>query len=191
MLTDEKISVIEAVLFASGDPVSKQTLCEIIDVDKENLDKLVVLLRERYLNISSALEILELGGSYQFAARREYAPYIKTALEVKKNVTLSQAAFEVLTIIAYNQPVTKGFIENVRGVDSSSVVNSLVEKGLLEEAGRIDVPGRPVTYKTTEGFLRAFQISSLSELPPLPNQETQVTFDEVLEESENSEENED
>lgn len=187
MLTDEKISVIEAVLFASGDPVSKQTLCEIIDVDEENLDKLVVLLRERYLNISSALEILELNGCYQFAARREYSPYIKTALEVKKNVTLSQAAFEVLTIIAYNQPVTNGFIENVRGVDSSSVVNSLVEKGLLEEAGRIDVPGRPVAYKTTDGFLRAFQISSLAELPPLPNQETQVTFDEVLEESENSE----
>lgn len=187
MLTDEKISVIEAVLFASGDPVSKQALCEIIDVDEENLDKLVVLLRERYLNISSALEILELNGCYQFAARREYSPYIKTALEVKKNITLSQAAFEVLTIIAYNQPVTKGFIENVRGVDSSSVVNSLVEKGLLEEAGRIDVPGRPVAYKTTDGFLRAFQISSLAELPPLPNQETQVTFDDVLEESENSE----
>lgn len=191
MLTDEKISVIEAILFASGEPVLKQTLCEIIDVDEENLDKLVVLLRERYLNISSAVEILELGDSYQLAARREYSPYIKTALEVKKNVTLSQAAFEVLTIVAYNQPVTKGFIENVRGVDSSSVVNSLVEKGLLEEAGRIDVPGRPVAYKTTNGFLRAFQISSLSELPPLPNQETQVTFDEVLEESENFQADED
>ena len=188
MLTDEKISVIEAILFASGEPVLKQTLCEIIDVDEESLDKLVVLLRERYLNISSAVEILELDDSYQFAARREYSPYIKTALEVKKNVTLSQAAFEVLTIVAYNQPVTKGFIENV---DSSSVVNSLVEKGLLEEAGRIDVPGRPVAYKTTSGFLRAFQISSLSELPPLPNQETQVTFDEVLEESENSKSDED
>lgn len=188
MLVDEKISVLEAVLFASGDPVSKQTLCNIIDVDEQSLDKLVVLLRERYLNISSSLEILELGDSYQFSARREYAPYIKEALEEKKNATLSQAAFEFLTIVAYNQPVTKGFVENVRGVDSSSVVNSLVEKGLLEEAGRIDVPGRPIAYKTTNGFLRTFQISSLSELPPLPDQEQQISFDDdITEEGETTE----
>lgn len=178
MLVDEKISVIEAVLFASGDPVEKSLLCELIDTDKENLDKLIVLLRERYLNISSALEILELGDTYQFAARREFAPVIKTALEEKKNSTLSQAAFEVLTIVAYNQPVTKGFVENIRGVDSSSVVNSLVEKGLLEEAGRIDVPGRPVAYKTTEGFLRTFQMSSLDELPPIPDSQIQQQLDD-------------
>ena len=180
MLTDEKISIVEAVLFANGEPVSKKTLCELLDVDDHDMDKLVDMLRERYLSISSSLEILKLGDSYQMAARREFAPHIKAVLEEKRNASLSQAAFEVLTIVAYNQPVTKGFVENVRGVDSSSVVNSLVEKGLLEESGRIDVPGRPIAYKTTAGFLRAFQISDLSELPPIPDRETQMTFDEVL-----------
>lgn len=169
MLIDEKISNVEAVLFASGDPVKKSVLCELVDADLGELDRMAVLLRERYLNTGSALEVLELGDTYQLAARREFAPIIKTALEQTKNSVLSQAAFEVLTIVAYNQPVTKGFVENIRGVDSSSVVNSLVEKGLLEEAGRIDVPGRPIAYKTTEGFLRTFQISSLDELPPLPD----------------------
>ena len=103
-------------------------------------------------------------------------------METKNNSKLSQAAFEVLTIIAYNQPVTKGFVEHVRGVDSSSVVNSLVEKGLLEEAGRIDVPGRPIAFKTTSNFLRSFKLKSLDDLPPLPNQERQVSFDDVLDE---------
>ena len=93
---------------------------------------------------------------------------------------LSPAAMEVLTIIAYNQPVTKGFVEHVRGIDSSSVVNSLLEKNLLEEAGRLDVPGRPIAYKTTDAFLRAFQLSSLEELPALPSADGQVSFDEIL-----------
>ena len=94
---------------------------------------------------------------------------------------LSPAALETLTIIAYNQPVTKGFVENVRGVDSSGVVNSLVEKDLLAEAGRLDLPGRPIAYKTTENFLRAFRLSSLKDLPPLPEPTEQVTIDEILE----------
>ena len=87
---------------------------------------------------------------------------------------------EVLTIIAYNQPVTKGFVEHIRGTDSSSVVNSLVEKNLLEEAGRLDVPGRPIAYKTTAAFLRSFQLSSLDDLPAVPNGDSQVSFDELL-----------
>ncbi|MDE5577553.1 MAG: SMC-Scp complex subunit ScpB, partial [Oscillospiraceae bacterium] len=89
-------------------------------------------------------------------------------------------AMEVLTIIAYNQPVTKGFVEHVRGIDSSSVVNSLVEKNLLEEAGRLDVPGKPIAYKTTPAFLRCFQLSSLDDLPALPDSDGQVSFDEIL-----------
>ncbi|MDE6709912.1 MAG: SMC-Scp complex subunit ScpB, partial [Oscillospiraceae bacterium] len=85
-----------------------------------------------------------------------------------------------LTIIAYNQPVTKGFVEHIRGIDSSSVVNSLVEKNLLEEAGRLDVPGKPIAYRTTPAFLRCFQLTSIDDLPPLPNSEGQVSFDEIL-----------
>jgi segregation and condensation protein B len=100
-------------------------------------------------------------------SREEYAPQIRQVLETKRNVPLSNAAMEVLTIIAYNQPVSKGFVENVRGVDSSSVVNNLTEKGLIEEAGRLDVPGKPIVYRTTPVFLRSFGLASLAELPPL------------------------
>ena len=104
--------------------------------------------------------------------REEYAEYIRSAIEYKKQIPLSNAAMEALTVIAYNQPVTKGFVENVRGIDSSSVINSLVEKELLEESGRLDVPGRPVAYKTTENFLRCFGLSSLDDLPPLVREDT-------------------
>ncbi len=174
MKIDEKISVLEAILFSSGEPIESSKLEEVIEVDKSTLNKLIELLNDRYKNCSSALCVYLLNDSYQLGTREYYAPYIKKAMETKNNSKLSQAALEVLTIIAYNQPVTKGFVEHVRGVDSSSVVNSLVEKGLLEEAGRIDVPGRPISFKTTANFLRCFKLKSLDDLPKLPNQETMV-----------------
>ena len=102
-------------------------------------------------------------------------------MENKRATTLSPAAIEVLTIVAYNQPVTKSFIEHIRGIDSSSIVNSLVEKDLLEEAGRLDIPGRPISYKTTNTFLRCFKLSSIEELPPLPSHNDQVSFNDVEE----------
>ncbi len=143
-------------------------------------DKLVQLLVDRYESTGSALTVLKLGNSYQLAVKAEFFDYVRAALESKKNTPLSPAAMEVLTIIAYNQPVTKGFVEHVRGIDSSSVVNSLVEKNLLEEAGRLDVPGKPIAYKTTSAFLRCFQLSSLNDLPALPDSDGQVSFDEIL-----------
>lgn len=182
MKIDEKTSVLEAILFSSGEPMESSRLAEAIEVDKSTLDKLVSLLNDKYSNCSSALKVYLLNDSYQLGTREEYSSHIKKAMETKNNSKLSQAAFEVLTIIAYNQPVTKGFVEHVRGVDSSSVVNSLVEKGLLEEAGRIDVPGRPIAFKTTSNFLRSFKLKSLDDLPLLPNQERQVSFDDVLDE---------
>ena len=102
--------------------------------------------------------------------REEFAPQVRAALETKRTAPLSNAAMEALTIIAYNQPVSKGFVENVRGIDSSSVINNLVEKGLVEEAGRLDVPGKPIVYRTTAVFLRSFGLSSVADLPPLPGQ---------------------
>lgn len=180
MKLQEKISVIEAILFASGDPIEADKLADASGVTQSEVIKLVKLLSDRYDESHSALCVLKLGTAYQLAVRREYDDYIKAALEQRRAVPLSQAAMEVLTIIAYNQPVTKGFVEHVRGIDSSSVVNSLLEKNLLEEAGRLDVPGRPIAYKTTDAFLRAFQLSSLDELPALPNADGQVSFDEIL-----------
>lgn len=180
MKLQDKISVIEAILFASGDPIEADKLADASGVTQSEVTKLVKLLSDRYDESHSALSVLKLGTAYQLAVRREYDDYIKAALEQRRAVPLSQAAMEVLTIIAYNQPVTKGFVEHVRGIDSSSVVNSLLEKNLLEEAGRLDVPGRPIAYKTTDAFLRAFQLSSLEELPALPSADGQVSFDEIL-----------
>lgn len=163
----EKLGAIEAILFASGEPVELYRLAEATEVDAGALPSMIRLINERYDDYGSGIVIKQLEGCYQMCTREEYAPQIRQVLETKKNVPLSNAAMEVLTIIAYNQPVSKGFVENVRGVDSSAVVNNLVEKGLVEEAGRLEVPGRPIIYRTTAVFLRSFGLSSLSELPPL------------------------
>ena len=176
----EKMPVLEAILFAGGEPVEIEKLCLSMEMGKKEVLKLLDALNEKYQDQSSGIELLKLEDSYQLATKKEYAPYIKTALEIKKNTNLSPAAMEVLAIVAYNQPVTKSFIENVRGVDSSGVVNSLVEKNLLAEAGRLDLPGRPIAYKTTDNFLRSFQLTGLGDLPPVPQPKEQITIDEVI-----------
>lgn len=175
----EKLGAIEAVLFASGEPVELYRLAEAVTVDVGTLPSLIRLLNERYEDYGSGITIKKLDSSYQMCSREEYAPQIRQVLETKRNVPLSNAAMESLTIIAYNQPVTKGFVENVRGVDSSSVVNNLAEKGLIEEAGRLDVPGKPVMYRTTSVFLRSFGLASLADLPPLADfrEKEQLEFD--------------
>lgn len=187
MKINEAASIIEAILFASGEPVEEERLCRSAGIESELLHSIINLLTDRYEDNQSALTVLKLGRSYQLAVKSDYIDYIRIALETKKNTPLSPAAMEVLTIVAYNQPVTKGFVEHVRGIDSSSVVNSLVEKNLLEEAGRLDVPGKPIAYKTTSAFLRCFQLSSLDNLPSLPNKDGQVSFDEILISAENEE----
>lgn len=181
MNLQEGLAIIEAIMFAHGEPITVDKLSEASGIDAETTAKLVDQLERRYNVNESGLNIIRLNGAYQIAARQEYAPYIKAALEIRKQAPLSQAAMECLSIVAYNQPVTKAFVEQVRGVDSTSVVNTLVERGLLEEAGRLDLPGRPVSYRTTDVFLRCFGISSIHELPPLPNQEGQVSLDELTE----------
>ena len=187
MDVNEKLAIIESILFAGGDPVEPEKLAQAAGVDESEAAELLEKLAERYSAESSGIELLKLNGSYQLAAKKKYSQYIKNALEIKKNTALSSAALEVLTVVAYNQPVTKSFIEHVRGVDSSGTVNSLVDKKLLMEAGRLDLPGRPIAYKTTDAFLRAFQISSLEELPELPEQKAQITMDEVTERPEENE----
>jgi segregation and condensation protein B len=161
-------SIAEAVLFACGEPVPSERLSEVLGTDEKELPDIIRALNDRYDEAGSALHIALLGKSWQICTRKEFAPYIRAAMENKKGAPLSNAALEVLTIVAYNQPVTKGFIEHVRGIDSSSVVNTLVERELLEEAGRLEVPGKPVAYRTTENFLRCFELTSLGDLPPLP-----------------------
>ena len=180
----KKLGAIEAILFASGDPIEIYRLSEASGVDVGTIPRLVRLLNERYDDCGSGLCIKKLDSSYQMCTREEFAPMIKTALETKRRTPLSNAAMETLTIIAYNQPVSKGFIENVRGIDSSSVVNNLVEKGLIEEAGRLDIPGKPIVYRTTPVFLRSFGLASTDDLPILPGQVTTEDVDALLKEEE-------
>ena len=157
---------IQAILFAAGEPYEKERLAKLLEIDRQTLEQLVERINEWYEDTPFIL--LELDQCYQMATRAEYAQVIRQALEVKNNTPLSQAALEVLAIIAYNQPVTKSFIEQIRGVDSSSVVNALVAKELVQEMGRLEIPGRPISYGTTEHFLRCFGMKSIETLPKLP-----------------------
>ncbi len=181
MKLTEGIAVIEAIMFAYGEPITIDKLSEASGLDNETAVKLIDQLERRYNVNESGLRIIRVNDGFQIATRQEYSENIKKAMETRKQQPLSQAAMETLSIVAYNQPVTKAFVEQVRGIDSSSVVNTLVERNLLEEAGRLELPGRPVAYRTTDTFLRCFGLTRIEELPALPNQEGQLDFDELAE----------
>lgn len=161
-------AILEAVLFASGEPVSLQRLCEITEADKHTVSSILNKMIDNYKSEDRGIKLLRLEEKYQLCTKEEYGSYVKSALDHRRSVPLSQAALEVLSIIAYNQPVTRGYIEQVRGVDCSAVVSNLIDKELVEEKGRLDAPGKPLLFGTTADFLRVFNISSLSELPDLP-----------------------
>lgn len=166
--------MLEAILFASGEPVEVAKIAQALELSQETVYSSLMSLQGDYSVSDRGIEIIEIGESFQMCTKQIFAPEIKAVLEIKRNAPLSQAAMEILAIIAYNQPVTKGFIEQIRGVDSSQTVNSLAEKGLVEEAGRLDVPGRPIAYKTTQAFLRSFGLKGLDGLPPLPSEQTRI-----------------
>ncbi len=176
----EKLGAIEAILFASGEPIELYRLSEASGVETGSIPDIIRLLNERYSDNESGICIKKLDSSYQMCTNEKYSGQIRAALETKRSTPLSNAAMEALTIIAYNQPVSKGFVENVRGIDSSSVINNLVEKGLVEEAGRLDVPGKPIVYRTTPVFLRSFGLSSVADLPPIAGQTERVGEDGQL-----------
>lgn len=166
--TDNLVSMIEAMLFASGDPVEASKLAEVLDIDIETVEKMLGHLSALYDERSSGLMIIRIDNKYQICTREKYSEEVRKLMEIKKNTPLSNAAFEVLAVIAYNKTVTRSFIEQVRGVDCSGPISSLVQKGLIEEKGRMDLPGRPLIYGTTDRFLRCFSLNSLEDLPDLP-----------------------
>ena len=168
------MSALEAVLFASGDPISIDRLCQVFEINDEKLQKLCDGLKQKLESQNSPLVLLRLNNNYQLATDTKYAEYIKRAFDIKRRNPLSPAALEVLAVIAYNQPVTRAFVEQVRGVDCSGVVTTLVEKGLIEERGRLELPGRPLLYGTTDIFLRCFTLSDLGDLPQLPKESGEV-----------------
>ena len=162
------LASIEAMLFAAGDPVEPSKLAEVLDIDVENVIKMLGHLEATYDEREGGLRVIRVDGKYQICTREEYSDEVRGLLEIKKNTPLSQAAFEVLAIVAYNKTVTRSFIEQIRGVDCSGPVSNLIQKGLIEEKGRLDLPGRPLVYGTTDRFLRCFSLNSLDDLPELP-----------------------
>jgi segregation and condensation protein B len=158
----------EAILFAAGDPLPLERLCMALSLQESELHSVLLHLKDQLEERNSGLCLLFMDNKAQLCTRPAYAEAIRLALETRKPPSLTQTALEVLSIVAYRQPVTKSFVERIRGVDSGYTLSSLADKGLIEEAGRLEVPGRPILYKTTDLFLRTFGISSLEELPPLP-----------------------
>ena len=185
----EKISaIIESILFASGNPVSVGRLVSSLRLEKSLVITTLESLINKFNKDDSGICIVKTSDSYQMCTKPEYAVYIRKVMDLSRKLPLSSASMEVLTIIAYNQPVTKNFIENLRGVDCSSLVNNLLNKDLIEESGRLEVPGRPMLYKTTLNFLKCFGLNSIDELPLiLPSkikdkEQHQVSFKEVIDE---------
>lgn len=160
-------AALEAVLFAVAEPVSTEKLAEVLGIEPQVVERLCGHLQDEFAEEDHGIQLLSLEGRWQFSTKAQFGEQIKAALDKRRNVPLTPAALEVVAIIAYNQPVTRSFIEQVRGVDSSGVVQSLAQKGLIEEAGRLDLPGRPIAFRTTDGFLRSFGLASLAELPAL------------------------
>lgn len=163
----ERLGVVEAILFVAGDAVEKQALCRAMDVTEEALEGILDALESGYDFDRRGLRLLRFGAHVQLATRPDYAPYVERLLQPVQKQTLSQAVMETLAVIAYRQPVTKGEIEQVRGVKCDYSVQMLVTRGLIEEIGRKETLGRPILYGTTDAFLRHFGIGSLSELPQI------------------------
>lgn len=185
MKSDKIRNAIEAILFASGSSVEPSRIATALEITVKEAEKQLEKLKNEYEKAEKGITIVKLKESYQMVTVKEYAPEIRKVMDLRRNAPLSQAALEVLAVIAYNQPVTKSFVEQIRGVDCSGVIGSLTAKDLIEEKGRLELPGRPLIYGTTENFLRCFNISSIEELPPLPeddkaedNGEEKPQFDE-------------
>ena len=177
METEQLQRAIEAILFAAGEPVPISRLAFALETDPSDIEKAGDALTDDYAFQRRGIRILKLDKAYQMVSSGEMADFVTKALETRKPPKLSASQLETLTIIAYYQPATKAMVEQIRGVDSSYSVAALLNKKLIAEAGRLNVPGRPIQYQTTADFLRTFGISSLQELPPIEK----IAFGEPIE----------
>lgn len=166
---------VEAVIFAAGDPVPLDKLSIVLEISLEKLNEVIDLIQTKFEDKNSGIQLMRFKDSVQFVSKSEYVETVRKVLEINKSAPLSNAAMEVLALVAYNEPVTKAYIEQVRGVDCSGVLANLIQKELVEERGRLELPGRPLLYGTTENFLRCFGISSIEELPEIPKSDSQNT----------------
>lgn len=177
METEELQRAVEAILFAAGERVEISRLCAVLQTDPDGLCQAVDELANRMAFERRGIRILKLEQGYQMVSSGEMADFVTAVLETRKPPKLSSSQLEALTIIAYYQPATKAMVEQIRGVDSAYSISALLNKKLIEEAGRLNVPGRPIQYRTTPDFLRTFGITSLEELPPIDK----IAFGEPME----------
>ena len=174
----EKKSIIESLLFAWGDPLSVKDISQVMDLGKKEVIELLEDLKEEFDYLRRGVQIVNIKDTYQLTTRSEHFEWVKKLAMPKDNKSLSNAALETLSIIAYRQPVIKSEIELIRGVKCDKAISTLMEKGLIEEAGRLEKTGRPRLYKTTDEFLRCFSLHSLSELPKLEELREESVIDE-------------
>lgn len=179
-------SMIEAILFAAGRPVAKNEIVLALEISEEDVENIIQNMQEEYRNESRGIELIKVEDSYQLCTKKELYEYIYPVLDKRNKPNLSNAALETLSIIAYNPKITRAEIEAIRGVSADACVYKLLEYGLIEEAGKIDLPGKPMSYKTTNEFLRMFGYSSLEDLPELPryklDENKQIVIDDLIEE---------
>ena len=168
MTDEELLSCLEALLFASGKPVELDILANILNIDKEKTLSIINTLKDKLDTENSGIKLIEINNGFQFTTNEKYYDQVCNLLDNRPKPSLSQAAMEALAIIAYNPKITRAEVEKIRGVSSDSAINKLLEFGLIEEAGRIDAPGRPMAFRTSDDFLRLFGYKSLSDMPELP-----------------------
>lgn len=183
----EKIkSIVEAILFACGREVKVNELVSSLEINREDIINIIEIMRQEYDEQKKGIEIIKLNDSYQMCSKKEYYEYIYPILDKRSKPNLSNAALETLSIIAYNSGITRSEIDMIRGVNSDATIYKLLEYNLIEEAGKLDAPGKPMTYKTTLNFLKMFGYSNLEELPKLPkykmDENRQIVIDDILEE---------
>ncbi len=173
-------ATVESILFASGEPVAIDRICTATELDYNTIKAVLQRLMDYYSFERRGIRLVRMEDSYQLCSAPEYADTIRKAFEIRKPAKLSQPALEVLTIIAYYQPTTRAYVDQIRGVDSSYTVGLLLDRHLIEECGRLQVPGRPHLYRTTKTFLRSFHLNSLEDLPEMPGLEAdgQLRLDE-------------
>lgn len=169
LFKQERLGILEGLLFAVGDEgITPAQVEYVLEVNKDEVTSLLLELKDRYQNISSGVTIIEVAGVYKMTTKKEHAPYLKRLIQNPHQRGLSNAALEVLAIVAYRQPITRHEIENIRGASSDNVLRKLLNFSLIEEGGRLEGPGRPILFKTTDEFLDYFGIKTLEELPELP-----------------------
>ena len=185
MQLNQEKAIIEAILFSAGRPVTKSELMLALEITAEDVEKLVTAMQEEYNEEKRGIELIKIEDSYQLCTKKELYEFIYPVLDKRTKPNLSNASLETLAIIAYNPKITRAEIEDIRGVSADACVYKLLEYGLIEEAGKIDLPGKPMSYKTTSEFLRMFGYSSLNDLPELPkyklDENKQIVIDDLVE----------